>query len=83
MNQQLQLPMPYALRLEIPAEAEPKAEPHRIELDLACARVFVLVRAAVETPHQGNLSAVTSAIKAAHKNLQTLNVVESQLATAI
>lgn len=77
---QTELNLIYALRSNFPPEAEPKAEPHRIELDLACERVFALVRAAVQSPSQRNLYNVTSAIRAAHKSLNVLNAVEADLA---
>lgn len=59
----------------------PKAEPCRVDLDTACARLDALVRAAVETPNKRNLDALKSAVMDAHESLITLNFVETVLAT--
>lgn len=81
MNQQTELPLLYLMTVKPLQVREPKVEPHRVDLDTACARVQVLVRAAIETPSGGRLKAVQSAILDAHENLLLLNFIESELAT--
>jgi hypothetical protein len=59
---------------------EPVTEPHRVELDRACEAVALATRAAVQTPSTANLRTLNAAVLRAHKDLLTLNFVESELA---
>jgi hypothetical protein len=58
---------------------EPKTEPHRVELDNACAAAMLAVRSAIEAPSAANLRTLTDAVIKAHQSLLTLNFVETDL----
>lgn len=62
---------------------EPKVEPHRVNLDAACATVFILVRRAIETPSGANLCALRDAVIQANQRLMLLQYVETEMALPV